>query len=94
MSKSSQGTLLTLVVILSLVLTNHYCHANIQHGMTEYAMNEVTYDFSNTVNISDASGNGLVNYPLQIGRPFLKGEIPTGFVPGVKLNGMLLDSQA
>ncbi|KAG2382411.1 hypothetical protein C9374_005613 [Naegleria lovaniensis] len=53
-----------------------------------------SYDFSNTVNVSDASGNGLINYPLQMGRPFLKGEIPNHYVPAIKLNGLLITSQA
>ncbi|KAL9647726.1 hypothetical protein ABK040_015214 [Willaertia magna] len=47
---------------------------------------------SNTVTIQDVSGNGINNYPLQIGRAFIKGEVKTA--PGVSFNGTILPSQS
>ncbi|KAG2388029.1 hypothetical protein C9374_000879 [Naegleria lovaniensis] len=80
------------------LVVGHYCatpcHAHTMRNTQELDTFSESFDFSNTVNISDVSQNGLLNYPLQFGRPFLKGEIPTGYVPGVKLNGVLIDSQA
>lgn len=46
----------------------------------------------NTVTITDKSGNGVTNYPLQFGRPFVQGEITN--TPQVLLNGSPIATQA
>lgn len=43
---------------------------------------------SNTMTVTDQSGAGLSQYPLQFGRPFLRGAIPAGFCPTVTINGV------
>jgi hypothetical protein len=42
---------------------------------------------ANTMTVSDASGSGETNYPLQFGRPFLQGAIPSGQCPVVSVDG-------
>ena len=46
----------------------------------------------NTMTVTDASGSGETNYPLQFGRPFLDGAIP--HAPQVLINGVPATSQA
>ncbi|HEY3908444.1 MAG TPA: hypothetical protein VGM07_00975 [Stellaceae bacterium] len=48
----------------------------------------------NTMTVSDASGAGETDYPLQFGRPFLVGMIPSGQCPVVAANGAALPTQA
>lgn len=42
---------------------------------------------NNTLTLTDKTGAGVTNYPLQFGRPFLQGAIPAGQVPQVLING-------
>ncbi len=49
-------------------------------------------DASNTVTISDKSGNAQTNYPVQIGRPFKQGEIKD--YPAVSVGGKAVFTQA
>jgi hypothetical protein len=49
---------------------------------------------TNTMSLTDASGAGETNYPLQFGRPFIAGAIPSGQCPTVAINGMAAISQA
>jgi hypothetical protein len=46
----------------------------------------------NTITITDKSGKGLTNYPLQFGRPFVQGEIVN--IPQLLLNGTPIPTQA
>ena len=46
----------------------------------------------NTMVVSDASGAGETNYPMQFGRPFLEGAIP--HAPAILVNGVPVTSQA
>ncbi len=48
----------------------------------------------NAMTISNASGVVQTNYPLQFGRPFLDGAIPSGDCPQVLINGVPATSQA
>ena len=48
----------------------------------------------NTMTLTDASGQGEANYPLQFGRPFLAGAMPSGQCPNVLVNGNAVASQA
>lgn len=47
---------------------------------------------SDTVTITDKTGSGLTNYPLQFGRPFIQGEIPN--YPQVLIDGTPALTQA
>lgn len=47
---------------------------------------------ANSMTISDASGSGETNYPLQFGRPFVEGAIP--HAPTILVNGTAVASQA
>ena len=49
---------------------------------------------ANTITVSDASGSGETNYPLQFGRVFLDGAIPSGDLPQVLINGVAATTQA
>jgi hypothetical protein len=49
---------------------------------------------ANTMTVSDASGSGETDYPLQFGRPFLDGAIPSGQLPQVLVNGTPVPTQA
>ncbi|MBF6560550.1 MAG: DUF3383 family protein [Candidatus Binataceae bacterium] len=46
----------------------------------------------NTITVSDASGAGETNYPMQFGRPFIDGAIP--HAPMILVNGAPVPSQA
>src|SRR5487761_619060 len=51
-----------------------------------------TGSVTNSMTVSDASGAGETNYPLQFGRPFVKGAIP--HAPQILVNGQPVPSQA
>src|SRR5690606_23674243 len=49
-------------------------------------------DLNNSLKLTNVSGKSVTNYPLQIGRAFMKGEIAN--YPALVLNGQALPTQA
>ncbi len=47
----------------------------------------------NTITITEKSGSNQTNYPVQIGRPFVQGEIPSGQSPQAFLGSAALNTQ-
>ena len=45
------------------------------------------YAVSNSISITESAGVTTNNYPVQIGRPFVQGEIPNGQLPQAPVNG-------
>lgn len=49
---------------------------------------------SDTMTVADDSGTGATNYPLQIGRPAIEGEFPSGTCPQITYMGSQIPTQA
>jgi hypothetical protein len=51
------------------------------------------YAVSNSLTITESAGVTTNNYPVQVGRPFVQGEVPSGGLPQASVNGVLVPTQ-
>jgi hypothetical protein len=82
------GWLLSTAAALGLLANHAGAQELFPIQQVSYTQGPVT----NTMTISDASGAGETNYPLQLGRPFVEGAIPDA--PQILINGAPAVSQA